>query len=535
MILVPTLGMVLLASSSGVRRWSERRTAATLSAEAHRMDELMTASNAVWHESVQALALSIAGEMGAGPERLLELYGVDFLTALAEARTAVDANRVLQTEPTLADGLRALRAERSGIDAGTLSSARAGRTFDAAIADVDDLWQSARRRLERTIDSGSVDGPVLQRIEALRAGYDAFVAGGSRIGFARELARGEAGASVRHLIESDARLAAATAAFEVQLGGRSATAYWTVSGDPAARGFDRVVDGLIVDGLAGRPSRLVTDGVAFGAAFVDAAAWLDGSAHLVAAASADLGDAAAVEAAARSGEFWYVMTIAGVALVVSMAAVALVSRAFTRPLDRIASVVQAVRDGGFDIPRVPVHGPRELSDTVTAVNDMAASIDESSHDPVTDLLNRRAALDAVGRDLARARRNGDRVMAIFLDVDGLKEINDVHGHRAGDRALALVADALRHTCRDGDVLARLGGDEFLVAGIVRSDVDVVEAQAERIREAVGRTILWCGDVPITLRCSVGVAVNEPGSLDVEALLADADTAMYLVKVAGRAG
>ena len=90
--------------------------------------------------------------------------------------------------------------------------------------------------------------------------------------------------------------------------------------------------------------------------------------------------------------------------------------------------------------------------------------DAAVHDVLTGLLNRRG-LELLGRPIvASARRAGNAVSAVFVDVDGLKGVNDAGGHVAGDSVLAAVADGLRHVVRAGDLVARWGGDEFVVVG-----------------------------------------------------------------------
>ncbi|MGD9676654.1 MAG: CHASE4 domain-containing protein, partial [Candidatus Bipolaricaulia bacterium] len=85
----------------------------------------------------------------------------------------------------------------------------------------------------------------------------------------------------------------------------------------------------------------------------------------------------------------------------------------------------------------------------------------ASHDPLTGLLNRGALNDVLTLEIARAMRNLERVAVFYLDLDKFKEVNDVHGHAAGDRVLQDVAARLRETLRASDTVARLGGDEFV--------------------------------------------------------------------------
>jgi diguanylate cyclase (GGDEF)-like protein len=156
----------------------------------------------------------------------------------------------------------------------------------------------------------------------------------------------------------------------------------------------------------------------------------------------------------------------------------------------------------------------------------------ASHDPLTGLLNRAAVLDALDRELAAQARRDKRTMVLFLDLDGLKQINDRHGHEAGDAALGLVAEALRSTTRSSDAIARYGGDEFLVVGAVEEDHEV-EVLGERIRRRIATEALVWDDQLLPLSCSIGMAVMSAGEGSGQVLVRLADAALYDAKHAGR--
>jgi diguanylate cyclase (GGDEF)-like protein len=146
------------------------------------------------------------------------------------------------------------------------------------------------------------------------------------------------------------------------------------------------------------------------------------------------------------------------------------------------------------------------------------------HDDLTGLLNRRGLMLLGPALVASGRRAGNAVYASFVDVDGLKRVNDQGGHAAGDAVLTAVADALNSVVRAGDVVARFGGDEFCVLGQGpgAAPVDLERRVGERLVEAPPvSTDLWPSKV------SVGGAMLAPwdeGNL--ETLLAAADREMY---------
>jgi diguanylate cyclase (GGDEF)-like protein len=149
---------------------------------------------------------------------------------------------------------------------------------------------------------------------------------------------------------------------------------------------------------------------------------------------------------------------------------------------------------------------------------------EATHDPLTGLANRRAFLDRLTQETARAERHGGTFALILCDMDGLKAINDTHGHEAGDRALCLLSEVLRGGLRRSDEAYRLGGDEFalLLADAERADADRVVA---RLR----RSLAGGGVAPVGIvEACFGVAVHEPGALQ-ERLVSEADRALYLAK------
>ncbi|NNM76123.1 GGDEF domain-containing protein [Sphingomonas sp. ID1715] len=145
-------------------------------------------------------------------------------------------------------------------------------------------------------------------------------------------------------------------------------------------------------------------------------------------------------------------------------------------------------------------------------------------DTLTPLANRRFFLRAVERAVAQLARHGTASALLFIDLDRLKEINDAHGHGAGDEALIHTAWVLREKVRASDVVARLGGDEFGVL-LEYADAEAGEEKAAALRQAVAARPLH-GRIPIGV--SIGVTALRPADTP-EAALARADEAMYRAK------
>jgi diguanylate cyclase (GGDEF)-like protein len=157
------------------------------------------------------------------------------------------------------------------------------------------------------------------------------------------------------------------------------------------------------------------------------------------------------------------------------------------------------------------------------------------HDPLTGLPNRSLVLDRAEQILARARRLDVPVTALFMDVDGFKQVNDRFGHQAGDEVLRKVGARLQAVLRDSDTVGRLGGDEFVML------VDTVgldagpELVAERILDVLRQPIELPppSQATVSVTASIGIATGRPASA--ESLLQDADLALYKAKAVGKDG
>jgi diguanylate cyclase (GGDEF)-like protein len=158
---------------------------------------------------------------------------------------------------------------------------------------------------------------------------------------------------------------------------------------------------------------------------------------------------------------------------------------------------------------------------------------QAVHDALTGLPNRSLILDRTEQMLARARRNYVPVAALFIDLDGFKEVNDTLGHEVGDQLLQAVASRLSASMRESDSVGRLGGDEFVVL-VDGSTMDAgPELVAERLLRVLREPFEFEGTHPgpLTLTGSIGIAAGaRPSATE---LLRDADIALYGAKAAGK--
>jgi diguanylate cyclase (GGDEF)-like protein len=173
---------------------------------------------------------------------------------------------------------------------------------------------------------------------------------------------------------------------------------------------------------------------------------------------------------------------------------------------------------------------RRLQEEVRRLEARVEQLDELAHqDSLVALPNRRGFMRELRRVVDRAKRYGDSGAMLFVDVDGLKTINDSFGHRAGDEALIQVAEMLVGGVRRSDCVARIGGDEF---GILLDRAD--EASAQETAARLGTMIATCeffhdGDA-LPLSVAIGFAMIDSED-EAETVMARADAEMYKRKAA----
>jgi len=171
-----------------------------------------------------------------------------------------------------------------------------------------------------------------------------------------------------------------------------------------------------------------------------------------------------------------------------------------------------------------------LREQVAQLEQRVEQLDELAHqDSLINMPNRRGFMRALERFIDRAKRYGENAAMLFVDLDGLKMINDSFGHKAGDEALIQVAELLAGGVRRSDVVARIGGDEFGIL-LAHADEQSAHETASRLEDLIcGCDFTHDGDaLPLSVAIGVGMIDGDDEADDV---MARADEEMYRRKAA----
>ena len=172
----------------------------------------------------------------------------------------------------------------------------------------------------------------------------------------------------------------------------------------------------------------------------------------------------------------------------------------------------------------------QLKEQVALLEEQVRELDRLAHiDPLVPLFNRRGMLRELETMIAQHERHDTPAAVLFLDLDGLKMLNDCYGHEGGDAALIHVAEQLLAGVRTEDCVARLGGDEFCILLDRADEASAIETARRLVNLVAGDDFLFNGQ-PMPLSVAIGMTQVERGDTPA-AVLARADQAMYRVKVA----
>lgn len=243
--------------------------------------------------------------------------------------------------------------------------------------------------------------------------------------------------------------------------------------------------------------------------------------------------------------FWLVAGQAALALLVPLGVLSL---RLLRPIDHLKARASAIV-ARTPLPQWPFDRADELGELADHLDDVHQRSERlfeeletknaqlhqlAMYDQLTGLPNRRLFEDLFHRHAALAQRTGDAMALLFVDLDHFKDVNDSHGHAAGDILLTTAADRLRGALRQGDVVCRLGGDEFVVLLAQAQPWEAVAQAARRLLAAVEAPFALPGGDRVRLSASIGIALLPHDGDDLDTLMRHADLAMYAAKDSGRA-
>ena len=392
----------------------------------------------------------------------------------------------------------------------------------------------------------------------------------------------------QELIQAAGEYQTATGEFTGQLSPKAEDAWHHLQTDPSDKRFAATIQQGLTVALDGTRPPFVGNLTFAGNSMAPGLTYLADLNKLVTSASQDLHDTALAQASTATDRLVGEIAFLALLALVCLGGVIVGGRVLTRPLKKLAAAALQVHSGDFDLERLPDSGPREVVTTTEAFNDMAltlraveakavalaaedlsdpelliplpgrtghalqASVDTlavrirerelqrqllhqaATHDSLTGLLNRAAVFEFLTHDVSRRREAGETVAVLFIDLDGLKPLNDTYGHEVGDTAILATGMALMQATQECDVVGRLGGDEFLVVLCHghSCDGDTVVA---RISDSVAQCRIPVQGVLVPLEASVGVALAQCDSdTDPMLLVRQADEAMYEAKKTARA-
>ena len=206
-------------------------------------------------------------------------------------------------------------------------------------------------------------------------------------------------------------------------------------------------------------------------------------------------------------------------------------------LRRLVKAAEKIADGDYTVG-VSTRGGGDLETRLaSAINRISASLadthDRATIDRLTGVFNRQALLAELFAEVERASRYDRPLSVAFVDIDHFKVVNDTYGHGAGDIVLRGVAQALAANLRASDLLGRYGGEEFMLI-LAETSVEEGAVLAEKLRSLVERERFAIdGEQSLSVTISIGIVGGFGGQLRMEALVRDADAAMYSAKSLGR--
>jgi diguanylate cyclase (GGDEF)-like protein len=585
-VLIPVLAAIGFSSYVVVTRSSAARQAEHIQGGVLPLQRLVVLCAALEFEQ-NLTALTIEGhELGYNNARESVIFGVDVMTSLQRARLATDAAARLAgyEVPASLD----LTTIRRGIDAGKIDDVTEQSLYLALNKVVAQVADTKLRQLDLATLDVPGSAPLHKMLETLTQTKNALGFASAQLTDLANVYRASKSGTPSALVTLGADSAGYDEAANELRGSHDqlvATTWRRMQADPEVRAYQ----GAIAASKAGQGAPQTLDGsydVARLSTDFAGGFHVERTIGATVSPQADAVGRAAGNLASSDRLQYLEVLLAALVLVLGIIGATVASaRSISRPLRRLADHARAISAGQIHLDPLQPDGTRETSVVGAALNDLVSnlrlldakaqalagcdlsnpvlaqplpgdlgqaleasvlvlsgSIEErhrlqlrlahqATHDGLTGVHNRAAAIVALQQALARARRLGRPAAVLFLDLDGFKRANDSYGHETGDRVLCEVARRLLATVRHADLVARLGGDEFLVLAEDLASTDEPVALARRLSEAVN-TPIALGSLRVKVGVSIGITMAvDPDSNPLE-LLAQADQALYRAKQQG---
>jgi diguanylate cyclase (GGDEF)-like protein len=543
------------------------------------LDSIIEARIALSREEMATLAIVYAGEFGIGENKLDSFMQINFKAELTTARAAVNAQKVFRGSGEFAQYYTQLVVLRTAVDAGKSSFDQVLTVIQRIESVMDERFSDASDAMAKAANTQG-SGPTRTRIETLQSAFAALTFGSQQSTLAPEVLVGtNATPPVESLIAATTRWQMATQELKGQLGPVGSAAWHALVDSPETSSFNKDVQLAISVGLQRAAPPYVANPILSSGFLKAELATTTLEMQLVLAASADLRTTTAGQAAAATRDIVLDLIALFSAVLAGIVAALLLGRSIGRPIARITEAAGAISAGDFNQPALDGSGPLELllaterfnemSSTLHAVHTSAVALasgdvenpvlqttlpgetgtalhgamtmlresarineiqkelleQRTTHDALSGLLNREAAVEALQRGLDRTKRTNQNVQLLYIDMDDLKAINASFGHDAGDVAIRAFARGLELTTRKSDIVARIGGDEFLVGWSGAGEGDEALRLANRILRQSSVTVAAVGDSRIPVRCSVGIATSGPMDRNIEVVLKRAEYAL----------
>ena len=567
--------------------WTGRNQAVAARKSSLTLDSYLRAESAVLGEQVPTSAIAYAKTYGVPISQLDALLRVDFISELASTRKAVDRQTVLSRNRSLAPYFAKLLKLRHELNSGTVPYEDVQRVFTQLNNHIQALAQNVVNQI--SVQASASSSPATrQSVRAFSATFAAFTSGNQQSALLPSLLlQSIEPAQVRQLIESTEDYNDSVRDFPDQLGPLARRTWTRTVTGPTASTFKNSVELAITTGLRDGTAPYATHLAKSGDVFRANLTMVRSRTNLALDASSDLRNTTVSQEHSASLALFADLLWLILVLILAFLGVVVLNRSVGRPLARIVKASRSVQAGEFDVGILEVSGPKELSQATQAFNDMTSTLcavqahavalsgsnlddpvlgkplpgetgralqetltalsesvhenqrqrallsERATHDSLTGLLNRGAVLEFLDRDLASVHREGTSLGILFIDLDGLKQINDTHGHEAGDAALVAIARAIEAITRKSDVVGRLGGDEFIVGRLGEPNADGLAQLADRILRRVTGQIVEFGDTSIVVGCSIGIALSGTSDVEIDSIIHRADLALYGAKMDGR--